>query len=518
MANNRLLRGTKLDKRPLIVNMVATILGFIISMGINFILSPYIVKAVGVEAYGFIGLANNFINYASILTIALNSMAGRFITISLHKKEIEKANKYFNSVFMANIIIGILLSIISIVCVLNIDMLLDVPVEILLDVKILFIFLFFNFILGVIGATFGVATFATNKLYLTSIKTIEGNILKVILLIGLFVLFKPAVFYLGIASFIVTVYVTIFNIYYTNKLIPAIKINKKYYDFQAMIEVGVAGIWNVFNKLSSILSTGLDLLMANLFIDAMAMGTLSLSKTIPSMILSVFAMLAGVFAPQFTQEYAKGDIEKLKNSLMLSIKVLGILATIPMVIVFVYSDIFYKLWVPTENYKMLYVLTIIGAVDMAFVLPIESLWNIFTITNKIKKSSLYLFFNSVATITLVFIGLMLASSQNSKLIIIAGVSMIFSIIRSWTFLPIYGAKCLGLKWTIFYPVMIKNVISIIVVTTVMFTIKSKFTINTWIELIVVSIITGVLGILVSSMIMLDRSDKTTILNKIKCKF
>ena len=64
------------------INLVASLFQFIISMGIGFILTPYIVQNVSVEAYGFVGLTNNMVGYASLLTIALNSVAGRFITIS----------------------------------------------------------------------------------------------------------------------------------------------------------------------------------------------------------------------------------------------------------------------------------------------------------------------------------------------------------------------------------------------------------------------------------------------------
>ena len=72
--------------KQLLINIIASFVAFGVSMGINFFLSPYIVKTVGTEAYGFVQLANNFINYFSILTIALNSMSSRFISVSYFKK------------------------------------------------------------------------------------------------------------------------------------------------------------------------------------------------------------------------------------------------------------------------------------------------------------------------------------------------------------------------------------------------------------------------------------------------
>ena len=46
----------------LVINMVSSFLSLAVTFGISFFLSPYIVETVGVEAYGFVGLANNFIS------------------------------------------------------------------------------------------------------------------------------------------------------------------------------------------------------------------------------------------------------------------------------------------------------------------------------------------------------------------------------------------------------------------------------------------------------------------------
>lgn len=504
-----------MSKKPLVINTIATAVGFFINIGINFILSPYIIEAVGVEAYGFIGLANNFISYASILTIALNSMAGRFITISLHNGNVEKSNKYFNSILSANIMIAILLVGISIISIRNINSIIHVPDNLLFDVKLLFLFLSINLIIGVVGAVFGIATFATNKLYLTSLRGIEGNFIRVIILACLFSIFKPTIFYLGLTTVIVTIYSISFNIYYTRKLLPQIELSTKYYDLESILQVGSAGIWNVFIKISTILSTGLDLLITNLSIGSIAMGTLSVSKTIPSMILGIFGMLAGVFAPELTIAYAKGDINKMKEQLVRAIKFLGVLSSIPMCLLLVYGDRFYNLWVPTQDISMIHLLSIIGCVELIFVLPLEPLWNIFTVTNNIKKSSLYLFINSISCVFIVFIGLSIIKSYEMKLIIITATSMVFGIIRAIIFLPIYASRCLNLKWYTFYPYIIKNTLSVLILSTIALKIKSIININNWIDLIFVGGAVGILGIIINIYLVFNRKERLTIYLRLK---
>ena len=51
-----------MQNKRLAINMIASLFSFVISMGISFVLSPYIINTVGSEAYGFVNLANNFVS------------------------------------------------------------------------------------------------------------------------------------------------------------------------------------------------------------------------------------------------------------------------------------------------------------------------------------------------------------------------------------------------------------------------------------------------------------------------
>ena len=84
--------------KRLAINMIANIVAFVVQFGINFLLTPYIVHTLGSEAYGFVQLSNNIISWVGILTVALNSMSGRFICIEINRQNTKKAKEYFNSV------------------------------------------------------------------------------------------------------------------------------------------------------------------------------------------------------------------------------------------------------------------------------------------------------------------------------------------------------------------------------------------------------------------------------------
>ena len=66
------------------------------------------------EAYGFVTLAKNFTQYATIITIALNSYAARYITVSYHKNDMKKSQEYISSVFYGDVTISAVIMIIAV--------------------------------------------------------------------------------------------------------------------------------------------------------------------------------------------------------------------------------------------------------------------------------------------------------------------------------------------------------------------------------------------------------------------
>lgn len=503
------------SKKQLIINMVAQISSLLVNLFISFYITPYIISKIGIEAYGFVGLSNEFIGYAQLVTVALNSMAGRFITIKLHENDDEGANRYFNSVLMANIVLGLSLTVIGVLVIVFIDKLISVPSNLLFDVRMLWALMFLNFIMSIVTSVFGVATFAKNKLYLSSVRQIEAQVLRVVILLLCMYFLPPYTWYIGMAALIFTSVTSWYNYVYTKKLLPTIKLRKKYFDFKTLKELLASGIWNTVSKLGGLLSSGLDLLITNKFVGAIAMGTLSLAKTVPNVILSVFGNIASVFAPELTISYAKKNYKDIKEQLNFSIKLLGFFSCIPMAILFAYGAEFYGLWAPTQDPKILQLLSIITCFAFVFSLPLEPLWNVFTTVNKVKQSSIYLLCSSILSIIIVFIGLNFIDNKLYQLVLIAGVSTCLSVVKSLIFLPMYGAKCLKFKLNTFYVPIIKNTISVLVVTIFSFFIKSILIVDSWYMLFACCIITAIFACFINCFIILNKNERKRCFIKLK---
>lgn len=101
----------------------------------------------------------------------------------------------------------------------------------------------------------------------------------------------------------------------------------------------------------------------------------------------------------------------------------------------------------------------------------------------------------------------LLETTNLGVYAIAGVSSVYSLIRNFIFTPLYGAHCLGVKKSTFYHEIITGNISLVINLVISFAVHKMFTVNSWIVLIFVCAIAGILCLCVNVLIVLTRDER-----------
>lgn len=503
-----------MKNKGLSITLIANIIAFAVNIGINFFLTPFVVSRIGSEAYGFYSLAGNFTSYAQILTVALNSMAGRFITIAITQKDYKSANEYFNSIFVANIILSLFLIIPMIIFVGNMENIININYNLINDVKILFILTFAGLIITLIGTTFSESLFAANRLDIQAKRNIESYILKALTLVILYVLLKPYVSYMGIATLVTTLYVFFLNIYYTKKLLPEINVDIKNYRWKKIKTVLSSGLWNSVNRFSVVLSDGLDLLITNLFIDSTTMGVFAIAKTIPNLLSSFVTTIAGVFAPGYTIAFANNNRDEFLYRIRVGIIILSIACNVVIVGLTVIGKDFFSLWVPQQNSSILQMLSILTLSGLIVHGGVQAVYNIFTVVNKVKMNAVITLITSIANIILVFV---LLKYSNMGVYAVAMVSSITCNLRNLLFAIPYAAYCIEVKKSFFYKPVVLNIIALVVSIILCKAIKFAINIDSWLILFAVGLTVIIVTLIISFIIITNMKEKKSIINFMKYK-
>lgn len=501
-----------MKNKRLASNMIANLVAFAVNMLVSFFLSPYIVGNLGSEAYGFVSLINNMVSMSQIVTIAFNSMGSRFITIAIHKGEEEKAQKYFSSLFYANVFMSVLILLFFAIVALNVTAIFDVPSRLVGDVRLSFVVMAIAFSLSLIFSVYSVSTYATNRLDLSAWREMTKQFVRAGVIFLLFALFTANIVFVAVGSLVMEIYFMLANHRLMRKLLPTYRVKRRNFSFAALKELTLSGIWNSIGRLSYVLLSDLDLMVANIFISATAMGVLSISKTIPSAINSLVVTIVSIFLPTLTIRYAKLDINGLLQEMHKAIKIVGVCIAPILCFLVAYGKDFYMLWQPTQDAEVLQVLSILAILPVYFTLGMKSVNNIFSITNRLLLPTIVTLITSVVTISLEFV---LLKYTSLGIFAIAATSSVCLLIKEISFIPLYAAKCLGVRWYTFYPQLMKEIFVVAFSIIISLALHSVLSATSWLTLILYGGLSMLIVMLFNIVATLKKQDYIAISGKIR---
>lgn len=422
------------------LNIAGALIVVIINTCINFFLSPFITEHLGVEANGYITLANSFISYFGLITTALNSMAGRFMLIAIRKNDLDEANEYYSSVLFGDWMLAATLFVPALTLIIKIDDFIQVNVQMLADVRILFTLVFFSFFLSLCLPKWANATYSTNRLYLRSIKVAVTTVIRALLIYIAYKYLPAYAFYVALAGFVSNVISILIEYKYKSVLLPDLHVRRSYFNWKRIRILLASGVWNTVSQCGNILLEGLDILIANLFINPVMSGVLSLSKIIPGMINQIVGTIGTTFGPRVTVLYSDQDYVGMAEEIKEHIKIVSTIANVPIGGTFVLGVQFFSLWVPTQNSKQLSILASLTLIGLLFSGVSNCILNIFIATNKLKLNSMVVIISGLLNVLIMYV---LLQITDLGVYIIAGVSSMVSILRIFLFTAPYAARCIN---------------------------------------------------------------------------
>lgn len=489
-------------------NLLFNSISFAVNFIVSFFFTPYLIRTVGKEAYSFFPLVNNIIGYSSIITTAVGSMAGRFITMHIYKDDLEGANRYLNSMWVANLLLSVLFTLLSILCVVFIDDILTVPSYLLREVQSLFGFGLISLVLGLLTGYLGIATYVKNRVDLSSSASMICNLIRIGSILLLFYLFKPSIVFMSLSALIAGIASIFFNYNFKKRLLPELTIDpKRFFSFAYVKQLISSGVWNSVNQLSYLLLNQFDLLLTNAFIGASVTGDYAIAKTVPNLILQLVAMLSGTFYAHFNILYAKEKREDVIEEARKSMIIVGMIMALPIGFISVFSADFYSLWVPFENAQFLQKLTLWTIIPLIISTSINPIFGLFTITNKLKVPSIVLLVSGIMQTVVIYVLLIYSNLGVWAIVITSSFEKIF---RNFFFTMIYGARCLGKPWFSLYPTLFRGICGSFMVIGICLLFNSFYEITTWFDFIYMALLTCSISFILNLFVMMKRTERNRV--------
>lgn len=496
--------------KSILVMGLSAVVGYIINM----FLTSYITEGIGIEAYGFVSIARTFVSYGSVITIALTSFVVRYITLNFHTGKINEAKSYYVSSVNASIILSGALALVFFVIVAKLEVIINIPDELIHAVKILFLLMFGAFVSNTISTSFSIGFYIKNRLDISGLIKCASYIVEAVTLVALFHVFAPFLGFVGVGSLFAALTILICSIIVNIKLVPELRYDRKLYSRQKVKILLKNGIWNAINQLGNILNSGLDLLVSNALLTGVQTGQIAVAKSIGAIFSTLSGIIFQPLQPELLKVYSDGITEKFLDQLKKSMKICGLFGSMAFAGFYAIGLEFYKLWMPTQNSNLLHMLTVLTVFTYIMDIFLQPIYYVNTLTVKNKIPCFITILGGLINVIGMYY-LIKYTSLGIYSVPITTAIIMFAI--NFFFNPVYASWCLGITKLYFYPLVLKHLVATGALCLVFKGCSLILNAKSWISLIISAILMVIVGTVLYCLIMFNRSERNNFLDTVKGK-
>lgn len=472
---------------------------------------PFLVRHLGVAAYGVVPLAHMGIMYMSTVTDGLNIAVNRYLSIDLYKHDIRAANATFSTATAISLAaIGLLLPA-AWAAIWFFPVLFHVPAGLEAQSQMLFACMVATFFLSILEANVAVATFVHHRFDLRNL--IRGiNMLVRMGLPAVFFLFMPAQLWQVGLGFVVGGAAALACFWWLCRaLAPDLRFSRGSVDRARARElVGVSG-WAVINRLGMLLFLSADLVIVNWYFGPALTGYYGVLLLFPELIRQAVEAITSVLNPSIISRYALRDSKELENLTSRSLKLLGIGLAVPIGLLCGFADPLLHAWIGSEFEQMdLLLVVLVGhlCINMA-TLPLSL---VATAHNRVKIQGLVTLGLSVVNVIL---SLLLTPWG---LVGVALATAITMTIRNSIFMASYCAHLMKLSGWTYYRPLAGGLLGTLVVGGASYALSRWLRPEGWLELGLLAALVTALYAVLSFALALNRHDRRAILKVLPVKW
>jgi membrane protein EpsK len=337
------------DNKQVQRNLIFNILSLLSNVGVGVFYTPYLVKSLGIVAYGVVPLALIINQYISVVTGSLTNALTRFYSIALQKGQKDEASKYLStSIVVVLVIIAILILPLRYL-IQNIEVVFTIPVELVIPAKQLFTFTVISFFISLLSSVFNITLYAYNRLdYLNIIKIIRvaGKLVFVILL---FSLLEENIAYVGLANLITEIVLFIFSVVVFFRFsVDLVELKLSNFDKTSLKAVSAMAFWVIVQQLGDTGLYRIDNFLVNIFWSTKESGILGAFTELGNYCMIIASVIGSLFGPLILIAYAKNDQEQVKTITLDRSLSVGVMVAVMVGAIGGFSPVILKIWLGIE--------------------------------------------------------------------------------------------------------------------------------------------------------------------------
>jgi membrane protein EpsK len=461
------------------LNVLANLGYFLLNVGIGLWFTAYVIRKLGLSAYGLVPLATSITAYVSILTISLSGSVGRFVTIALTKRDDDAANRTFNTALFASLVAAIALVPILTPLAIAAPLVLDVPAGQEDGARWLLLATLAAFLITTVGSNFAVSSFARNRFDIRSAIDSLSLVVRVSAVAALFSWLTPQLWLVAAASMIAALVWLGPTVWAWRRLTPTLRVRRRDFDRRQLRALTSTGGWLAINQTAAVLFLNIDLIVVNIMVGANAGGSYAPVLQISRTLRVLAGVVAGVLTPTILSRHARQETEGMVRISQQSVKLLGVAVALPIGLLCGLARPFLQTWLgrPFGDLAPLAWLLIGPLCINLAVLP---LFSVQLALNKVRWPGIVSLAMGAVNLALAVI---LAGPMNLGIYGVAAAGAITLTSKNAIYTPIYTAGILGRRATGFFAAMMPSVVATALVAAASTALSSAADLASWPRLV-----------------------------------
>lgn len=475
-------------------NMICNTAAHCLSAMIAFVITPFLIARIGVEAYGFYPISTEVIAFFGMFTGVVNSTASRYITVEDARGNHADASRYFSTVFFTNLLLcGVLLLPMGLF-VAFVDRILSVPANFVSELRVFFALILASVLVNALSAAFGSAYMISNRIDLRSGQELIAVLLKAAVLFGLLGGgFSSSIVSVGIAVLVSAVAGAAIQVLMCRRLAPDLSLSVRHVCGAHARRVLVSGVWYTLDRFGAFLMTGALLLVCNVVFSSDGVGLYPVALTASRFLCGILFVLVGAFLPITAKRFARGEDALLRREIVRNQKITGYLAAVGVAVGIGFCHEFFTLWLSESapSLRLLTVLSILPAVSVACALPIVDLG---VVMNRMRRLSLLFVGSGLFTLAVI---LFIACFTPAGVVGVAAASCVAQLLWYTVLVPFFAGRILKTGAWQFYCPVLRCFAACALSVGLIFAVKAVAPVDDWTSLIVIGGVSAIVSLAVS---------------------
>lgn len=493
-------------KKQFLPNLLGNGGVFVLNILIGLWYTPYLIRNLGVAAYGLVPLANSLTSYLSLINLSINGAAGRFLTLDLEREDFTSANRTFNTVLVGNTALAALTLPFVVGLVLLSPRWFDIPPGHERHAQWLFAATLFSYLITMVQSSFSVSSWARNRFDLRNAVIAVDRITRVGIVVAAFSFVQPSLWHVGLGFLGASAIGFAGDWLLWRRLTPQLHIQPTNFDRSRVRELFGMGGWLVIDQMGTLLFLKIDLVLANILLGAEIAGGYGSILLFSTMLRQLAQTVSTVLAPTILAKYAQGDKQAVKRISQQAVKFIGLALALPVGLLCGLSQPLLGLWLGPE-FESLSSLLVVLTATLAINLSAQPLFSVNMAFKKVRLPGIATLVTGVANAGLAIVLIELGWGA----IGIAAAGAITLTLKNLLFMPLYTAAIQKLPWWTFFKFTSTIFLSTLFIGGLAFIVAQLVPIHSWLMLITVSGSISIIYAIVSFGVMIHEEDRALLL-------